>query len=200
LCAVDFELTGLDPHTDQIIAFGAVPVHGGRVYPGQAASGLIRPTRELRAEVIRVHGIRAIDLAGAPALADGIAPLIELLTGRVVVFHSAGVDRPFLKGALRGQGLRMRGRVIDTEVLGRLWLHERDGHMPRRLGLGELAAALGLPVDRPHDALADALTTAQVFIALASHLGALHPQTVASLAKARHRLDAILMFQDHSQL
>lgn len=199
-CAVDFELTGLDPDTDQIIAFGAVPMDDGRVCPGHAVSGLIRPTRELRADVIRVHGIRAVDLADAPGLADGIAPLIDVLAGRVVVFHAAGVDRPFLRRALREKGLRMRGPVIDTETLGRLWLYERDGRMRRRIGLGDLAAALRLPAERPHDALADALTTAQAFIALAAHLSAIRPETIASLAKAGERVDSVLMFQDHSKL
>jgi DNA polymerase III epsilon subunit-like protein len=88
--------------------------------------------------------------------------------------------------------------VVDTEVLGRLWLYEREGRLRRRLGLSELAAALGLPLERPHDALADALTTAQAFIALAAHLSASRVETVGSLSAAQERLDAVRMFQHHS--
>jgi DNA polymerase III epsilon subunit-like protein len=44
-----------------------------------------------------------------------------------------------------------------------------------------MARSLGLPVHRPHEADGDALTTAQAFIALASHLDEFEPQTVASL-------------------
>jgi DNA polymerase-3 subunit epsilon len=105
---------------------------------------------------------------------------------------------PFSKRALALKGARLRGPIVDTEVLGRLWLYERDGRLPRRPALAALASSLGLPVERPHDALADALTTAQVFIALATHLEALHTETVGSLARANRRLDAISMFQDHS--
>ncbi|MBV8734219.1 MAG: hypothetical protein JO120_05505, partial [Solirubrobacterales bacterium] len=98
--------------------------------------------------------------------------------------------------ALRETGLRLRNRFVDTEWLGRLWLHERDGRLRGRLSLGDLASALGLPADRPHDSLGDALTTAQAFLALATHLDALASETVSSLVRASDRVDAIRMFQD----
>ena len=172
-CALDFELTGLDPHEDEIISFGAIPIDDGRLQLRGAVSGLVRPEREISEASIRVHGIRAADLARAPVLADAIGPLLRTITGRALVAHTA---------------------AVDTEVLGRLWLHQRDGHLRRRLGLGEIARALRLPADRPHDALGDALTTAQVFIALATHLDALHAETVGSLARARRRLDTLRAF------
>jgi DNA polymerase-3 subunit epsilon len=49
--------------------------------------------------------------------------------------------------------------------------------------------SLGLPTHRPHHALGDALTTAQVFVALATHLNAFSTETVRSLARAKTRLD-----------
>jgi DNA polymerase III epsilon subunit-like protein len=48
-------------------------------------------------------------------------------------------------------------------------------------GLSGLARSLGLPVHRPHHADGDALTTAQVFIALATHLDGFRAQTLGSL-------------------
>ena len=50
-------------------------------------------------------------------------------------------------------------------------------------GLGGLARSLGLPVHRPHHADGDALTTAQVFIALATHLEFEDPLTLADLVR-----------------
>jgi DNA polymerase III subunit epsilon len=195
-CALDFELTGLDPRRDEIISFGAIPIEEGRVQLGGAVSGLVRPGREISDASIRVHGIRAADLARAPLLGDAIDPLLRTISGRVLVVHTAAVERAFLGRALRAQGVRLRGAMVDTEVLGRLWLHQRDGEPRRRLGLGEIAAALALPADRPHDALGDALTTAQVFIALASHLDASHAETVGSLRRARARLETLRAFHE----
>jgi DNA polymerase III subunit epsilon len=195
-CALDFEMTGLDPREDEIISFGAIPIEGGRVRLHAAVTGLARPSREVGEASIPVHGIRDVDLAGAPPLAVGIGPLLEAIAGRALVFHSAAIDRPFLRRALREKGVRLRGPFVDTEVLGRLWLHERDGSLRSRLSLEDLASALGLPAEQPHDSLGDALTTAQVFIALATHLESVHPETVSSLVRAPDRVDAIRMFQD----
>jgi DNA polymerase-3 subunit epsilon len=49
--------------------------------------------------------------------------------------------------------------------------------------LSVAARRLGLPVHSPHHAQGDALTTAQLFLALASRLDRAPPQTVASLAR-----------------
>ena len=194
-CAVDFETTGLDPRTDEIISFGAIPIQGGRVQLQVAASGQVRPSREIGEASIPVHGIRDTDVASAPTLAAGIDPLLEAITGRVLVVHCAAIDRPLLKRALREKGARLRQPFVDTEVLGRLWLHEREGTLRGGLALGELAAALGIPAEQPHDSLADALTTAQAFIALATHLDARRPETVGSLVRASDRVDAVRVFQ-----
>ena len=44
---------------------------------------------------------------------------------------------------------------------------------------------------RPHQASGDALTTAQAFVALATLLEGLGPETVGTLAAARHRLGVV---------
>lgn len=193
-CAVDLELSGLDPKRDEIVSFGAIPIECGRLQLGAAVAGRARPSRAMSAEAIRVHGLRAADLADAPPLEVAIDPLLGALAGRIPVVHVAAVERSFLRPALRRLGLRLRRPMIDTNVLGRVWLYERDGHAPPRLSLTELAQTLGLPVHHPHDALGDALTTAQAFIALASHLDALRPATVRSLATARRRLENLLAY------
>ena len=193
-CAVDLELTGLDLDRDEIISFGAIPIEQGVVRVGEAVSGLVRPAGEVSEESIRVHGIRAVDLESAPPLAEAIEPLLRTIAGRVVVAHTARVERVFLRRAMRDRGVRLRGRVADTELLGRLWLYERDARWWPRLPLVVLAAEMGLPAEHPHDALGDALTTAQAFIALVAHLDATQTQTVSTITTARRRLDEIRAF------
>jgi DNA polymerase III subunit epsilon len=187
-CAVDLELTGLDPKRDEIISFGAVPIEDGRAQLSAAVSGLARPSAASGAAAIRVHGLRAADLADAPPLEVAIDPLLEVMAGRVPVVHVSAVERSFLRPALRRVGVRLRRPMIDTNVLGAVWLSERDAREPRELSLSDLAVALGLPVHHPHDALGDALTTAQAFIALATHFDARRRATVRSLTAARWRL------------
>jgi DNA polymerase-3 subunit epsilon len=194
-CVVDLELSGLDPRRNEIVSFGATPIEHGRIQLADAVSGLVRPSEPLSESSILIHGIRPDDLVDAPELDAAIDPLLAAMAGRVLVAHVAEVERAFLGVALRRQRLRLSGPIVDSEVIGRLWLCERDGAVPPKRPLAELAYALGLPADRQHDALGDALTAAQVFLAAATHLDALKSETVRSLARARHRLDAAVTYR-----
>jgi len=193
-CVVDLELSGLDPRTDEIISFGAVPIDAGLIGAGRSLYGLARPTRPLPGASVVVHGIRTVDLEEAPLVDESVVPLLEALTGRVLVAHSAEVERAFLGAALRRQGVRLREPVLDTAVLGRLLMIERGDAAPKYLALGRLAELLGLPEHRPHHALGDALTTAQAFLAIAAHLDKLGRETVGSLARAGDRVESARHF------
>jgi DNA polymerase-3 subunit epsilon len=181
-CAIDLELTGLR-RSDEIIAIGAVPIRDGALILGEAMYSLARPARAPTHASVLVHKLRSVDLREAPALDDAIDELLETLSGRVPVFHTAMVERAFLGKELRRRRLRLPSDV-DTEVLGRVWLRHRDGSAPGTLPLSRLATVLGQPGEDPHHALGDALTTAKAFIALASHLDAESRQTVGSLQGA----------------
>ena len=168
-CAVDLELTGLDPRRDEIIAIGAVPIRDGRAMLGEAYYSLVRPDRAPGRRSVVIHKLREADLVGAPELDRALDGLLAALAGRRAVFHTAWVEEAFLGRALRRRGVRVPD-AADTEVLGRRWLAARGAGVPDHLGLAELASALGFVPESPHHALGDALTTAQAFIALASLL------------------------------
>lgn len=168
---IDLETTGLDPAADEIVSFAVVPVDGGRALPGAALYREVRPLRPPPDAAVRIHGIRPADLEHAPPLDAVLDELLDALSGRLLVAHAAFVERGFLGPALASRGVRLRGEIADTRELGRVWLGSLEpGTVAPRLELGELAAKLGLPAHRPHHALGDALTTAQVFLALATHL------------------------------
>jgi DNA polymerase III subunit epsilon len=185
LVAVDVETTGLDPPRDEVVSFAAVPVEGGRVLAGEAVSGLVRPTSPPPGSSIEIHGLRAADLAAAPLPDEAFAPLAAALRGRVPVAHAAWVERSFLGPQLRPLGYRLPRRMIDTAVLWRALCIERGDGDPGWCELAAVAEALGLPAHRSHDAEGDALTTAQVFLALATHLEGHGRASVRALAGAR---------------
>ncbi len=192
-CVVDLELSGLDPGQDEILSFAAVPIDAGRVVAGNAVYGLCRTSRPIPEESVLIHGIRTVDLADAPPVDEAIQPLIEVMTGRILVAHVSWIETSFLAPVLRRQGVRLRRPVLDTYELGQLLARQRGRPLTSTF-LGELADRLNLPVHRPHHALGDALTTAQVFIALATHLDRDRPQTVRSLAAAKRRATAYSMY------
>jgi DNA polymerase-3 subunit epsilon len=182
-CALDLEMTGLDPRSEEIIAVGAVPIEDGRIVLGGGMYTLVRTTRRSQHGAVLVHKLRVPDLADAPPLAEALDRVFELLAGRVPVFHTAAVERGFLERQFGRRRVRLPA-VADTEALGRVWLRHRDGSAPEGISLGRLAAVLGQPAETPHHALGDALTTAKAFIALASLLDTVAPQTVGSLVAA----------------
>ena len=182
-CALDLEMTGLDPRRDDIIAVGAVPIDEGRIVLGGGMYTLVRSDTRSKLGAVLVHKLRVPDLADAPPLEEAIDRVLEQLAGRVPVFHTAAVETAFLRRQFARRQVRVP-EAADTEALGRLWLSHRDGAAPEGISLGRLAAVLGQPAETPHHALGDALTTAKAFIALASLLDTLTPQTVGSLVKA----------------
>ena len=190
---VDLETTGLDPEADEIISFACVPVEHGRVAVGGATSLTVRPERMPGADSIRIHGLREADLVDAPALTVALDSMLEALAGRILVAHAAWVEQGFLTAALRRAGVRLRGPAIDTAALA--------ARVPPRVehagaaraapadtspGLSHAAWGMGLPIHRPHHADGDALTTAQLFISLATQLELREPQTVGSLVRLSH--------------
>jgi DNA polymerase-3 subunit epsilon len=182
---LDFETTGLDPSAHEIISFATVTVAEGRVSLADARYELVRPRRMPQPESIRIHGLREADLVNAAPLADHLDSLLEALTGRVIVAHVAAVERGFLGAALAERGLELLNPIVDTADLGRELRRLRQQPAADRepIGLSDMARELGLPVHRPHHADGDALTTAQAFIALATHLEEFGPQTVGSLVR-----------------
>lgn len=191
---LDLETSGLDPRRDAVLAVGLVGVEAGRVRLDRRWQSLVRPPEGLLVggDSIRIHGLLRAELAEAPELDAVLPELLGLLRGRCLVVHVAGVDVGFLNAALRRRyGARLRGPILDTARLAAS-LHERAqllGEVPAGtpappIQLRALAERLGLPVFGEHDALGDALTTAQVFLAQATRLAQQGTATLRGLLRA----------------
>ncbi len=168
-CVADVEATGLDLRRDTIVSFGSVLIRSGRLHWNTRVSLDIRPERPMDADAIEVHGLRDQDLANAPSLAEVAGTIVNQLERRVLVAHAAWVERAFLRDPIRSAGRRWKPAVVDTAALLRA-----TGTSPRVNGhepdLEAAAEQLGLCVHTPHMALGDAVTTAEVFLAMATRL------------------------------
>lgn len=187
---VDVETTGLDPQRDEVVSYAAIPIEDGRIIAGHTVSGLVRPAAPLSTRSIEIHGLRAQDLAAAPPPPQALAPLMRAMRHRLLVAHVAGVERAFLRAHRGPLERRLPRPAVDTALLWRLLGIERGEGDPGSRSLADVAASLGLPAHRPHEAEGDALTTAQAFLALATHLEAHGRGTVAALTSAGWRVRA----------
>lgn len=170
-CALDFETTGLNLRKDEVVSFGAVTIAEGRIQAASARYRIVRPDRPVSPESIACHAIRPQDLVNAPRFEDCLDELVELLAGRVLIAHAAWIELALLRRALKHRRLRPAKLVVDTSRLA------MAAGLPappagRVIGLEHLAALMGLPGHTPHHALGDALTTAEVFLALVGRLEA----------------------------
>ena len=165
--ALDFEATGLDFARDTIISFGTVPIAEGRIDVGGSVYQLVDPvdvTMDPRA--ITIHGLRPMDLHGAPSLEAARAALCEALRGRYLVTWFAEVEAAFLAKLFGGGSKAWLQRSVDVRRL----VAALEGGKAGPLTLEACARRYGVPVASPHHALDDALVTAQLFLVITSKL------------------------------
>jgi DNA polymerase-3 subunit epsilon len=179
--ALDLETSGLEPRDDEILSLAMVPVRGGVIRCGERFASLVRPADPagLSQEGLRAHHLLPGELAAAPPFAELLPEVDRRLRGGVLVLHHAPLDLGFLRQAWRRAGRswpRPRPQVVDTVVLlRRLEVRQRlltPHPAPLPAALPAARAALGLPPYPHHDALVDAVATAELFLALRARLGA----------------------------
>lgn len=170
-CAIDVETTGLDLRRDSIVSIGAACIRNGRIIGSENYYTLIRPACPISVASMRIHCLRPADVEDAPAMCEVGQLIARQLSGRIVVAHAAWIERAFLTRLLRQAGSRFTAPVIDTAALARALGYADELQVGHEPSLELLAQRLSLPVYAPHHALGDAITTATVFLALASQAG-----------------------------
>lgn len=165
--ALDFETTGLDYGRDAVVSFGVVPVRAGRVVVAEAVHQLVVPEIPSSATSMKIHRIMPQDLVDAPPLEVARDRLREALDGRFLLAWYADVELAFLRRIFGGLERTWRRRTVDARKLA---IELEGAHPDVRYSLSSVAERYGVPVASPHEALDDALVTAQLFLVLATKL------------------------------
>ena len=176
--ALDFETTGLDSEQNSIISIGLVPFNLQRIFCRKAKSWYINPQDNLQEDSIIIHGITHSDLKGAPDLLRILEQLLDELAGKVVVVHYRRIERDFLDRNLRAlinEGIVFP--VIDTMQIesdiqraqSRGFFNWFKRKRPESVRLANSRLRYGLPAYPPHDALTDAIATAELLQAQIKH-------------------------------
>ena len=169
--SLDLETTGLDPRQDEILSIGMVEFIRGRIDLGSAAHILVSPARAIPERSAVIHQITDDRAAKGQRLNEVLPLVLSRLAGRVLLAHHASVECGFLDAACqRVFGIPFLVPVADTEILIRRWLTRRNRPFTGRdLRLHALRARFGLPRYKAHDALVDALATAELFCAFVAN-------------------------------
>jgi len=177
LLAVDFETTGLDPRKAHLLSVGCVAIDRARIELSTACHRLVRSTRKLEENNVAVHQLTDDQVSAGEPLEQVIAELLGRLAGRVLLAHHAVVEAGFLKTACRRlYGMTPLFPVIDTLRLARRRLERRNQpYQEGELRLFNLRERYGLPRYRAHNALCDAIATAELFLVQAGEGGGRRP-------------------------
>lgn len=177
---VDTETTGLNPAKgDRLLSIGAVAIEGLRVDLGQTFFEKIYCERDPAPETIAVHLITPEESRSAPHLSEVLPKFLSFVQSDVLIAHHARFDLAFLNAELqRCYGRTLRNHCLDTIDLAHFLASAKQsaeylGLNPRQMEeyeLDRLAASLNIPIEPRHDALNDAITTAQVAAVLLKRL------------------------------
>jgi len=178
---VDVEASGLDPFRDRLISIGAVAVHGGLVRLDDSFDTVLRQDTVSDDRNILIHGIGgSAQLLGR----DPTSGLVDFLgfAGKapLIAFH-ADFDRILIERTT-GATLRMKpnNAWLDLALLAPALFPEHERAIRTLDGWLNL---FGIQNHDRHDALADALATAQLLLVVLAAAGRQGLATWADLAR-----------------
>ncbi|MEJ2316231.1 MAG: exonuclease domain-containing protein [Gammaproteobacteria bacterium] len=177
IVSMDFETTGLDTQKDDILSIGYVELQHNAIRLHSATHIYLEAQQaipEASAVIHRITDDMAADV-GKP-LSSIMTEMLDYLKGKVILAHHADIERTFLQKACNELwGFAPVFPMIDTLELARQWFDRRNMHFsPHELRLFNLRDRYGLPRYPAHNALTDALSTAELFLAQLDYIGDAH--------------------------
>ena len=158
---LDFETTGLDAKSDEIIEIGAIYVEDG--IAAEKLQMLVRCDVPVPTDVTQLNGITDAELKEKGVdLAEAIHVLLEFVEDLPLVSHNAAFEQGFLYSACKKTGEEPpENRFIDTLKMSQIILPDLENHK-----LSTLAARLGISDTVTHRAMADCEITYGIYCKL----------------------------------
>ena len=166
ILAVDFETTGLDPSRAHILSMGYVAMDHNEIILASARHMIVHSDGELDEENVVIHQITDSHKAAGEPLQQAIEALLAALAGRAMLVHFGRIENDFLTTACqRLYGMAPVFPMIDTLFMAKRRMDMRTaGYDPSELRLFRLREHHGLPRYGAHNALSDAVSTAELFL------------------------------------
>jgi DNA polymerase-3 subunit epsilon len=160
---VDVETSGFSARWNRILQLALVTVDADGTVVDQWSTMVASNWPLQRVGPTHVHGISRSTLKGAPHVDKTIREFARRVGTSTVTAHNAEFDGAFLRRAARRLSPNEPARRALEHPLCTLRMSRcLDPARERSHRLGDLCRHYGVELDRPHDALADALATAAV--------------------------------------
>jgi len=170
---VDLETTGLSPSDSEIASIGWVIQDGGVVRLNSAEHHLVKVKQGVGQSAV-FHQIHDDDLLKAESIKTIMYRFLHVAAGKVLVFHNATLDMAFIDTYfLKSHGMKLYSVVVDTlQLEKRKFDNANQVIEDGALRLFASRKRYGLPDYPAHDALVDAIATAELFAAQLNYRGA----------------------------
>jgi DNA polymerase-3 subunit epsilon len=181
---VDVETSGLNMRRDRLLSIGAVTVDHGRIDLARCFDIVLRQDASSSRDNILVHRIGGQRQLGGHDPAEALLQFLEYAAGAPLVAFRALFDRTFLdRAALQSLGVGTGSRWIDLAKILPV-LHPISNCRT----MDEWLEFMRVRMIARHDALADALATAQMLqkcFAVADAVGLPAPRDLLALERAQ---------------
>ena len=165
---VDCEMSGLDPKENELLSLGWVRIKKGKIDYSTRKHVLVHSSQSV-GDSIQIHGLCDQRLAGASSASAALGQLAKHAKGAVLVFHHAVLDIAFIqRTALNSFACPLLFSYVDTMHIEHTRLQRSGRNAP--LQLASCRERYGLPAAFQHNAMFDAVATAELFLAQYAYL------------------------------
>jgi DNA polymerase-3 subunit epsilon len=182
LVCMDIETTGLNPKTADMLSIGWVLIRNSKVDLATAEAHIVKPNGGV-GDSASVHGLTDTMVSDGMRPSEAIERVLEVLAGRVLVVHHAGLDKSLLDRICRKQySEKLLVPMIDTLALEHRQRSRRH-HLSENISLRlpDLRKHYNLPWYRGHNCLTDAVASAELLIAMVASREQYQKTTLADL-------------------
>ena len=168
IISLDIETTGLDSKEDRIVSIGLVEISQLGIRLDSCWHQIIKANKKLPEKSIVIHNITDDETSQGITIHEAIEELLKRLKGKVVLVHNANIEQGFINEICQKlYRTEFIMQVIDTQVLAKRSF-ERKGasYQPTELRLFNLRKTYNLPPYKAHNALLDAIATAELFLVM----------------------------------
>lgn len=172
IVAIDLETTGLDPRKDEILSIGMVNIDHFGVKLATAWHSIVRIHREIPGESAIIHQITDDQSAAGRPIDELLPEVLRRLAGKPMLVHYSPIEQNFISAACKKlYGAPFVIPIIDTLEIGqRVFARRNHTIQAGDLRLFNLRPRYNLPQYKAHNALTDALATAELFLAMVDNL------------------------------
>lgn len=166
--SIDCETTGLNPRKDDIVSIAAVKIRGRRILTSSAFYVKVKPRADLSGSSIKIHQITKSDVAGERPVGAVLPDFLRFIGNRPLVGYWTSFDvRMLNKEVFRMLNTPLQNPTIDVSDM---YYERKYGKAPPGtkidLRFASILDDLMLPPLQAHDALNDAVSTAQMYLML----------------------------------